>query len=86
MSKSKIRKQIRELIRRYKDRPCQDCGIKYEKSRMSYDHVRGIKRFNLGGSILHETIESVVEEIKKCDILCLGCHKIREDNKKLLRR
>jgi len=45
---------------------------------MSYDHVRGVKLFNLGGSVLNQTFETIIAEIKKCDVVCLTCHKTRE--------
>lgn len=81
MSKSKTRKYLRALIKGYKNRPCKDCRRRLPLDKMSYDHVRGIKLFNLGGSILHQTEETILAEIRKCEVVCLDCHKARESRR-----
>lgn len=61
------------IIREAKDRPCADCGVQYPYYVMQFDHVRGEKRFNLGGG-WNNSIEAIKEEIEKCDVVCANCH------------
>lgn len=61
------------IIRDAKDKPCADCGIQYPYYVMQFDHVRGEKKFNLGGG-WNNSIEAIREEIAKCDVVCSNCH------------
>lgn len=82
MSASKLRRQLRNLIKACKDKPCMDCELTYPSEEMSYDHVRGIKFFNLGGSLGHRSEQEVRREIAKCEVVCIWCHRKREASRK----
>jgi len=43
---------------------------------MDFDHVRGAKRFHLSESE-HKSKRLIKEEIRKCDLVCANCHRIR---------
>src|SRR5258705_499129 len=62
-----------------KNKPCVDCGIKYPPHVMDWDHVSGVKRFNLGNARQrygHLGIrEQILVEIAKCDLVCANCHR-----------
>lgn len=70
---------IRQFIRDQKNKPCQDCKIKYPYYVMDFDHRPDeIKNFNLADiARLQPRLEIIVEEINKCDIVCSNCHRIR---------
>lgn len=53
---------------------CADCGENYPYWIMQFDHVRGEKKFNIGSRKEKPTLEAVIEEIAKCDIVCANCH------------
>ncbi len=72
------RAAIRELIGILKDVPCADCGKRYSRYVMDFDHVRGDKHFTIGRSQEHPDLEAVAEEIAKCDVVCANCHRERE--------
>lgn len=60
--------------------PCVDCGQIYEPYCMDYDHVpeRGKKIKEVSRMVLdHTPKEIILEEIKKCDLICLLCHNKR---------
>jgi len=79
MSPVRTRRKLRKIVREFKtNRRCTDCKQKFHYSRMSYDHVRGEKKFTFGESLLGVTEEDLWEEIKKCKIRCLDCHRERE--------
>lgn len=69
-------------IRRIKDRPCMDCGVKYPFYVMDLDH-REDKKFNFN-SIHRQGRLKVIEEIKKCDVVCANCHRIRTYNRRMV--
>lgn len=69
------------LIRKSKNKPCTDCGIKYPYYVMDFDHVRGRKLLNLGAARCKPT-RMVEAEIAKCDVVCANCHRKREFRRK----
>lgn len=74
--KKKSRNALKEKIRDLKDKPCMDCGIKYPHYVMDFDHVRGIKLFDISQKT-DGAINKTLEEIDKCDLVCSNCHRIR---------
>ncbi len=71
-----------------KDRACADCGDKYPREAMDFDHRPGEKKgFEIGNlvgamacnqtRVTHECIVKFLREINKCDIVCSCCHAIR---------
>ena len=61
-------------IRSLKNSSCVDCGIKYNPWIMHFDH-RENKLFGIAEAA-NNTIskKKVLEEIKKCDLVCANCH------------
>ena len=54
--------------------PCVDCGEK-EIVKLSFDHVRGKKEFNISDALRRNySVEKLEFEIDKCDIRCHNCH------------
>ena len=45
---------------------------------MDYDHVRGVKRFNISEAIkLKIELEELETELDKCELVCSNCHRLR---------
>lgn len=60
--------------------PCFDCKNIYEPYCMDYDHVpeKGIKFNSVSRMVLQNSPkEKILEEIKKCDLVCALCHNKR---------
>lgn len=78
-AKSKRKQRIKraDIAKEKKNVPCADCGIKYPSYVMDFDHVRGDKIHKVSHLVLHGTRESVEEEIKKCEVVCANCHRVR---------
>jgi formate-dependent nitrite reductase cytochrome c552 subunit len=76
---SKRRKQaIRDMIIKEKSKPCVDCDKAYPYYVMDFDHVRGDKKFGLGeAAVKMRSLQSIQEEIDKCDLVCANCHRER---------
>ena len=77
-SYQKFKAKRREWIASLKDHPCKDCKHRFPPECMDFDHVRGKKLFGIGtGGNGHPSRERVLEEIKKCELVCANCHRIR---------
>lgn len=79
----KIVESVRKFIQEQKDKPCQDCGTKYPYYVMDFDHRPGEKKiFNLAKiARVKPSLDLVIEEIAKCDVVCSNCHRIRTYNR-----
>src|ERR1019366_9387414 len=68
-------------LRKFKSgKPCTDCGKIYPSMCMDFDHVpgRGKKFKNVSRMVLNSyPILDILEEIAKCDLVCVLCHNIR---------
>ena len=79
----KQRKKNREFIKEYKsNHPCVDCG-ETNPLVLDFDHVRGEKKRNIS-DMAHAccSINTIIEEMEKCDIRCSNCHRIATHNRK----
>jgi hypothetical protein len=72
----KQRIRARNLVREAKGVPCTDCGVRYPTYVMQFDHVRGVKLFDIGARAGQGTISLVKlrTEIAKCEVVCANCH------------
>lgn len=69
---------LRTLIQRAKEKPCVDCGELYPFYVMDFDHIKGVKKFNLSNATTrYRSIKIVQEEIDKCEVVCSNCHRKR---------
>ncbi len=63
-----------EFIRKLKDAPCTDCGIKYPYYVMHFDHRDPkLKRRSLAVMSTYSK-ETIMTEVAKCDLVCANCH------------
>ena len=68
-----------------KNSSCVDCGFSGNKypSVLDFDHIGGIKKFNVSEFGRHtNSLKRVKEEIQKCEIVCANCHRIRTMKRK----
>ena len=73
--------RLREKLAAIKNVPCADCGGRFPPVCMDFDHVRGQKLFLV---CKPTTVgPGLDEEIKKCDIVCSNCHRIRTHQRRL---
>ena len=81
-----LRSQIRQYMKSLKEESgCTDCGGKFNYWIMEFDHKNdGDKLFNLGRfQERTNSMEVIVAEIEKCDIVCANCHKNRTHMRRL---
>lgn len=65
-----------DILWKIKDVPCADCHQSFPPYVMDFDHITGDKSGNLS-EMKSYSIERILEEIAKCDIVCANCHRIR---------
>lgn len=74
---NEVRKYVREFKKEYN--VCADCNRDYPPYVLEFDHVDPkSKVFNVGNASSAPSMEALIDEIHKCDIVCSNCHKIRE--------
>ena len=86
----KTRLAIEELKAAAKANGCLDCGWNWKKgplcfrplvlNHLTFDHVpgRGRKAFNLSDVPKKASLDDVLTEIAKCEVVCERCHRKRE--------
>lgn len=76
--KTKTKDRNREFIRSLKEnRACQDCGNFFHWTAMDFDH-RGDKIISISTmSVSSYSIEKILNEVNKCDLVCSNCHRVR---------
>lgn len=78
--------KLRDILNHLKDAPCQDCGVKYPTYVLDFDHrPEEVKLFNVSYLSKARTVKRLLEEIKKCDLVCANCHRVRTHNRKEVR-
>ena len=65
----------KEFIEWLADKSCMDCGNSDIRV-LEFDH-RGEKEYNVSHLVNTGRDKAAYEEIKKCDIVCANCHRIR---------
>lgn len=68
----------RAVVEERKTAPCADCGGKFPSVCMDFDHVRGEKKAGVSQMVAQSwSMEVLLEELAKCDLVCSNCHRIR---------
>lgn len=78
------RRRFYEKIDHLKEPPCSDCGLTFSPVAMDFDHVRGEKVATIA-QMRSFAWASVLVELRKCDLVCACCHRIRTHSRLVLR-
>jgi hypothetical protein len=77
------RAEGRAYVDSFKDKPCADCGRRFPSVAMDLDHVRGSKNRNVASLVGSAyRLELIVAELKKCEVVCACCHRVRTARRK----
>jgi hypothetical protein len=75
-SKEALRlERTRYLIEFFKRNPCTDCG-ESDPIVLEFDHLRD-KSFSIGTKLTQFRWQRILDEIKKCEVVCANCHRRR---------
>ena len=62
--------------------PCADCGETFPIYVMHWDHLPEFEKVNqVSVMVASRTREAVLEELKKCELVCANCHVMRTVNR-----
>lgn len=77
------KREVQEMLGKMKEKSgCVDCKNKYPFYILDFDHVYGKKVSNIGQMLDYFTIEDILKEVAKCDIVCSNCHRVRTYTRK----
>lgn len=74
----------RMMLNRMKDKACMDCGLKYPPYVMDFDHREQFTKVAHISTLVSEariSMERLLNEIAKCDLVCANCHRVRTHNR-----
>jgi|TARA_R100000278_G_C5410870_1_gene143022 hypothetical protein len=77
------KKKNKEFVYRVKRRyNCVDCG-ESNPIVLEFDHVRGEKKKAIADMVVnYYSIKTIKEEMRKCEIRCANCHRIKTSERK----
>jgi hypothetical protein len=75
---SKRYRRHRALLNQYKlARGCADCGFRAHPAALEFDHLPGVKKAFSVGNFGTRSLECLLAEVAKCEVVCANCHAIR---------
>ena len=75
-----------DILAAAKDRPCEDCGLRWPAWVLEFDHVRGEKRNDVSKlAAWGAAAETLRAEIAKCEVVCANCHRERTHRRRVER-
>jgi penicillin-binding protein-related factor A (putative recombinase) len=70
-------KRKRKFVAEFKNAPCTDCYGWFHPVQMDFDHRPGEKKeFSISQPRISKLVE-FYKEMKKCDLVCANCHRLR---------
>lgn len=88
-SDSKRVQHTRAIIDDLKHGPCKDCGRKFNPWQMDFDHRdEEQKEHDISHMIkpMKLSLDRILEEIAKCDLVCACCHRQRTHDRSEVRK
>jgi hypothetical protein len=58
-------------------RGCADCGYNSHHAALDFDHLPGTEKLFTVSAMARRSWRLVLEEIRKCEVVCANCHRIR---------
>ncbi len=81
----KVRLRNYDIIHNMKDVPCADCKIKYPHWIMQFDHLNSLnKEADISDLATYASVETLLNEIAKCEVVCANCHANRTYMRRLV--
>ena len=65
-----------------KNKPCMDCGGWFNTWQMDFDHRDRTAKRDTIGNLRSCSKRIILEEMKKCDLVCANCHRDRTHKRK----
>lgn len=78
----------RDFLNSYKlNAGCKICGYAEHPAALQFNHVHGVKKFNISADPKRK-LDDIMAEIAKCEVLCANCHSVHtfENNHYITKR
>jgi hypothetical protein len=66
-----------DLLDQRRSVPCADCGGIFAQCAMDFDHRDGSTQVGSVTQMINGSIDRMLAEVDKCDIVCANCHRLR---------
>lgn len=75
----RYRAEAQKFLVAAKDVPCADCGHRFHHVAMDFDHLGKEPKFMNVSTMKGQsrTLASIKREVKKCQVVCSNCHRVR---------
>jgi hypothetical protein len=75
----KIKDEVIPVIDALKSKPCADCKQTYPPYVMDFDHLDASTKYRGVADMVGSghSLENILKEIDKCELVCSNCHRIR---------
>lgn len=79
----KRRTEMRAVLARIKQESgCVDCKVQYPYYMLEFDHIEDNKESGIAEMVAFASINDILDEVSKCEVVCANCHKIRTHSRK----
>lgn len=82
--KEERRRRVAAILDYLRAHPCVDCG-ESDPVVLEFDHL-GDKSFTVADGMKDKSWAAVLEEIEKCEVVCVNCHRRRTASRGAFRR
>jgi len=83
LSKARTVAKLKHVVETFKEQPCMDCKETYPTYVMDFDHRDPSTKITKVSTLIFKgSLRQLLDEIKKCDVVCANCHKIRTHKRK----
>ena len=72
-----------DLLDQLRSVPCMDCGGVFAQCAMDFDHRDPLTKIRAVTRMINGSIERMMAEAAKCDIVCANCHRRRTFERRL---
>ena len=72
-----------DLLDQLRSVPCADCGGVFAQCAMDFDHRDPSSKVRSVTRMINGSIEKMLAEAAKCDIVCANCHRLRTFQRRL---
>lgn len=67
-----------DLLRAFRSTPCADCHVTLPWYVMEFDHRDPWQKVGVVSRLAgHVSLQRLLDEVAKCDIVCANCHRVR---------
>lgn len=80
-------KRRRHWLTKYKlHKGCERCGYNAHGCALHFDHIDPSKKKKQVSTMIKSTLKNLIQEVRKCRVLCANCHAVKTHEDRLILR